>query len=118
MRALLIAALVAGVSVVASVGHAQATGSKPEVTVGGITVPSKKARPWLGQVGVVSEVKVKNGDRVKKGQLLIAEDSRREQNKLKALELEATSTARIDAAVADLIAIVGSLDAVMGDVDR
>ena len=32
--------------------------------------------------------------------------------------LEATATCMTDAAVADLIAIVGSLDAVMGDVDR
>jgi NADH:ubiquinone oxidoreductase subunit D len=32
--------------------------------------------------------------------------------------LEATATCMTDAAVADLIAIVGSLDGVMGEVDR
>jgi NADH:ubiquinone oxidoreductase subunit D len=32
--------------------------------------------------------------------------------------LEATATCMHDAAVADLIAIVGSLDGVMGEVDR
>jgi NADH:ubiquinone oxidoreductase subunit D len=32
--------------------------------------------------------------------------------------LEATATCMVDALVADLIAIVGSLDTVMGEVDR
>lgn len=51
--------------------------------------------------GLVREVLVKKGDHVKKGQPLIQQDDRIESEQLKALKLEAESTARVDAYRAD-----------------
>jgi len=73
-------------------------------TIGGVTQPIRSlyTKPNLPQPGVIADVKVKPGDRVKKGDLIIQQDDRLEQVKLKAAELEANSTARVDEARANL----------------
>src|SRR5436190_17003768 len=53
-------------------------------------------------MGLIDKIPVKEGVRVKPGDLLIQQDLRREQNKLQQLKNEADSSARVDAAVADL----------------
>jgi RND family efflux transporter MFP subunit len=79
-------------------------GSGQETMIGGVTQPIRSlyARPNLPQPGVIAEVRVKPGDHVKKGDVVIQQDDRLEQVKLKAAELEAKSTARVDEAKANL----------------
>jgi multidrug efflux pump subunit AcrA (membrane-fusion protein) len=94
------AALLAAIVLTGASAGAQ---SKPEITVNGITQPSQRVNNYgFGTMGLIDKVCVKNGDRVKPGDLLISQDIRREENKLQQLKNEATSTARVDAAVADL----------------
>jgi RND family efflux transporter MFP subunit len=70
----------------------------------GVTTPPKPqySRLTLPMAGPVLELPVKPGQEVKKGQLLLRQDDRIEQAKLKGLELEANSTARVDEAKANL----------------
>lgn len=69
----------------------------------GVTQPirSNIAKRTPPMSGPVLEVTVKPGDAVKKGQLLIRQDDRAELAKLRGLELEANSTAKIDEAKAN-----------------
>ena len=82
----------------------EARSAGQQLSIGGVTQPIKAqhTRANLPQPGVIAEVKVKPGDPVKKGDLIMRQDVRLEQAKLKAAELEANSTARIDEAVANL----------------
>src|SRR4051794_188232 len=75
-----------------------AVAAAPMNEVLGITKPPKTNRLSMAQLGIVREVPVKEGDIVKKGQLLLAQDDRIDAKKLEGLQLEANSTARIDAA--------------------
>ncbi len=70
----------------------------------GVTTPPKPqySRLTLPQAGPVLELPVKPGQQVKTGQLLLRQDDRVEQAKLKGLELEANSSARVDEAKANL----------------
>jgi RND family efflux transporter MFP subunit len=73
-----------------------------EVTVGAITKPSVQTKMGLNQFGTVLELPVKEGDRVKQGQVLLQQDDRQERALLEALQLEANSNVRVEAAIADL----------------
>ncbi|HYO10059.1 MAG TPA: efflux RND transporter periplasmic adaptor subunit [Tepidisphaeraceae bacterium] len=68
----------------------------------GITKPSVPVKLGLNQLGVVLELPVKEGQRVKQGDVLLQQDAREEQAALEALEIEATSIVRIEASKADL----------------
>ena len=99
------ALLLAVLTVAPALGQARTgAGSAQETTIGGVTQPIRSiySRPNLPQPGVIFDVKIKPGDHVKKGDLLIQQDDRLEVVKLKAAELEAKSTARIDEAKANL----------------
>jgi RND family efflux transporter MFP subunit len=65
------------------------------------TIPSKTAKPSFMEVGIVKEWLVKPDDVVKKGQVLGREDTDVEEMKLRALRIEASSTAAVEAAEAD-----------------
>jgi len=81
-----------------------AQSSTTGVTIPGVTQPlrTQYAKLSLSQSGSILEVNVKPGDAVKKGQLLVRQDDRLELVRLKALELEANSTAKVDEAIANL----------------
>jgi RND family efflux transporter MFP subunit len=66
----------------------------------GHTFPSDQAQQRLRGMGVVDEVLVKPGDRVKKGQVLLKEDHRVEDAQLKLYEYVANSDVEIKAAEA------------------
>jgi RND family efflux transporter MFP subunit len=70
--------------------------------VQGVTKPFIHSRPSFGGLGTVLELPVKEGQVVKKGDVLMKQDDRQEQAELQKVELEANSTVRIDAADADL----------------
>lgn len=74
--------------------------------VSAFTEPSKRADLAFAipssDPAVVREVFVKEGEKVTKGQKLVILDDRSVQAQLKAQELEANSSLRVDAAVADL----------------
>ena len=84
--------------------HGQAGGrAEPKAPYAeGKTEPSRRAKLAAQIAGVVKEVHVKVGDAVKEGQLLVQQDDRLAVNQLEALEKEANSTIRIEAAKADL----------------
>ena len=79
-----------------------AAGSPTDITVGGITKPSVHAKLALPQFGQVLELPVKEGDVVKKDQVILRQDDRQEVAAREALRLEAESTVRVEAAEADL----------------
>jgi RND family efflux transporter MFP subunit len=87
-----------GLAAAPSAAQAQ---SSPGV-VPGVTKPYAHARPGVNQFGTVLELPVKEGQEVKKGDVLLRQDDRQELAELKSLQLEASSTARVDAAAADL----------------
>jgi RND family efflux transporter MFP subunit len=75
----------------------------PDNVVHGYTSkPYALARPWVNQFGTVLERPVKVGQAVKKGDILLRQDDRQERAQLEALELEANSNVRVEAAEADL----------------
>lgn len=63
-----------------------------------ITQPSQRLKLSFVVPGIIKEVKVKEGDIIKTGQVLLHEDDRMEQKQLEALQLDARSTNAIDAA--------------------
>ena len=96
-------ALLAALSSTSLLRAQQAPAAGPtDITVGGKTVPSIHTKLALPQFGQVMERPVKEGDHVKKGQVLLRQDDRQERALLEALRLEAESTVRIEAAEADL----------------
>jgi RND family efflux transporter MFP subunit len=76
--------------------------SSQQLTVTGITKPSVHAKRGLNQFGIVLEIPVKDGQIVKKGDLLLRQDDRQEQAALESLQLEANSDVEIKATEADL----------------
>jgi RND family efflux transporter MFP subunit len=100
------AALSAGVIgclVLAGKSPAQQKTSPTLVSIRGISKPSAVYdKLQFMTPGLIREVKVKEGDHVQKGQLLISEDDRIEANQLEALKHEAASTVRIDVAREDM----------------
>ena len=81
---------------------AQVRNENGEVSVTGITQPSKRSKPAFYGAGVIGKVAVKEGDVVKPGQLLMAQDQEIEALELERLMAEANSAARIEFAKADL----------------
>jgi len=70
--------------------------------VPGYTKPYAHARPNVNGMGTVLELPVKEGQAVKKGDVLLRQDDRAERVELERLEKEANSTVRVEAAEADL----------------
>ena len=70
----------------------------------GITKPSidDEGKVGVDMLGIVRELPVHAGQRIKKGDVLLKLDDREEQAELAALELEANSSVRIEASKADL----------------
>jgi len=81
---------------------AQVRNENGEVSVTGITQPSKRSKPAFHGAGVIGKVAVKEGDIVKSGQLLMAQDQEIEALELERLMAEANSQARMEFALADL----------------
>ena len=94
-----LALVTAGLAVPA---HAQVRNENGEVSVTGITQPSKRSKPSFYGAGVIGKVAVKEGDVVKTGQLLMAQDQEIEALELERLLAEANSAARVEFAQADL----------------
>ena len=96
--------LAASLSIVATELHGQPAPaeSSAKSAVTGITAPSERLRLVVPFPGVVLERKVKSGEAVKKDQVLLQLDDRLEKGALESLNIEASSTHQIDAAIADL----------------
>ena len=67
----------------------------------GYTLPNTEYKISFPTMGVVREVKVKEGDIVHKGDVLMIQDDREEKAELAVLEFDASSTKPIDAARAE-----------------
>ncbi len=65
------------------------------------TIPSHTAKPSFMEIGIVRKWFVKPDDVVKKGELLGKEDTDLETLKLRSLQIQANSTAAVEAATAD-----------------
>src|SRR3954468_19428396 len=59
------------------------------------TAPSVRAKLSFRMSGIVRELPVKEGDRVKVGQLLVAQDDRVERKQFESLDLQSKSEAQI-----------------------
>jgi len=71
-------------------------------TAEGITRPSEEAHPTFSTPGVVREAPVKDGDKVKAGQVLLKQEDYIDKKELERLQMLANSTARIEASQANL----------------
>lgn len=71
-------------------------------TIDGITEPSETRKLAFPGLGIVSEVLVREGDRISAGQVLLAQDAFIETKELERAHREAESNMRIEAAEADL----------------
>jgi multidrug efflux pump subunit AcrA (membrane-fusion protein) len=93
-------AAVAAVSLAApcAVLHAD---TPAQSTVMAITQPSERHKLSFPAAGVVIAQPVKEGDIVKEGAVLLAQDDYLEQKELEKAQLEAASNAKVEAAVAD-----------------
>jgi RND family efflux transporter MFP subunit len=80
---------------------AQNGNQPPDDAIIARTVPSHIAKPSFMEVGIVKEWLVKPDDVVKKGQILGTEDTDLEKLELRTLQIQAKSTAAIEAATAD-----------------
>jgi membrane fusion protein (multidrug efflux system) len=91
----------ATVNPVAAAQQAPGASSAAPLVLDGTTHPNDRVdlKPQL--LGLVKELPVKEGDVVKQGDLLIQQDDAIEQAALKALQLEADSKIRVEAAIAD-----------------
>lgn len=98
--------LLAGFGLPSSIGFtiAQSTDAQNQSvqTVTGITKPSEKRELTISMRGQISEIPVKEGDHVKAGQLIMAEDDRVERAEFDRLTLLAQSTVGVRAATADM----------------
>ncbi len=81
--------------------HAHA-GAAPAEGIEAITRPSEDVTPAFVRSGLISKIFVKEGERVKRGQLLIQLDDAAEQAQLEQLKAEADDTLQIEAAQANL----------------
>lgn len=79
-----------------------AAAESPAAIVEAVTLPSDQGQLSFNFPGIVRDVLVKEGDTVAAGQPLMVLDDEIEQRELEKLQLEASSTARLDAAKADL----------------
>jgi multidrug efflux pump subunit AcrA (membrane-fusion protein) len=73
-----------------------------ELLATGITRPSKEMKLSFYQAGLIKEVLVKDGDHVKKGDVLVQQDDSIEQKTLAALQVEAESELAIHAQIKDM----------------
>lgn len=80
-------------------GQAQ---SAQQLTVSGNSHPSVEAKLNLHESNVILKLPVEEGQVVKKGDLLLQQDDRQDQALQEAYKLEADSSAKVEAAVADL----------------
>lgn len=80
---------------------ARAQAGPEEGVVVAYTEPSKRLKLAFNGLGVIREVKVKEGDVIKQGQVLVQQDDEVEALEFERLEAEASSTARVEAAEAD-----------------
>lgn len=91
------AAVLAGVCISAA-GPTEAPISSKVENLPGITRPSERRQLSLKSMDVIWDVKVRPGDSVKAGDLLLSEDTREEEINLQIVKLEAESEAAIRAA--------------------
>ena len=66
-----------------------------------ITQPSERHKLSFPAAGIIISQPVKEGDQVKQGDVLLAEDDFLEQKELEKAQLEAASNAKVEAAIAD-----------------
>jgi len=99
-RAALAAALVVGLGSVASRAEERSTYSGAAVSV--ITQPSETRHLQFPSQGIIRENKIKDGDKVAAGQLLMKQDTDLDEKEAERLKVEAESESRIEAAKADL----------------
>jgi multidrug efflux pump subunit AcrA (membrane-fusion protein) len=96
-------ALLGGLSLLLPIAALSANDVSPTTTiVTGITRPSEERKLTFAAPGLVSDVAVKDGDVVKKGQLLASQDDRQEQFTLKSYVREASSDDKIAYSKSDL----------------
>ena len=94
----------AAVAIVALATFARAD-SKLDMSFSGaniVSAPSESRKLPFAFGGIVKEALVKDGDKVKAGQVLLRQDSDLDQKELERLKVAAESEARIEAAKADL----------------
>lgn len=95
----------AGIAVAAlalSFGSAVAMAQTAPDVVPGVTKPYAHPKPGVNGMGTVLELPVKEGQVVKKDDVLLRQDDRAEQVELQRLQKEAESNVRVEAAEADL----------------
>jgi len=101
MKSLIVASAIVVLSgVFAPFAMGQSFDLRPPVSA--ITQPSETSKRAFQDMGVVKEVLVKDGDMVSADQVLMSLDDDVDQAQIKQLKLEAESTARIEAAQAEL----------------
>jgi RND family efflux transporter MFP subunit len=71
-------------------------GDNSVIIVSGQTKPSQEVRLAFAAPGIVTDVPVKEGDRVKAGQLLAKQDDRQDRAELEKMKLDAAATYDID----------------------
>jgi RND family efflux transporter MFP subunit len=94
--AVVVAAALAAVPVWAAAPESSTT-----IIADGTTEPSDRIDRKPELLGLVKDVPVKEGDVVKQGDVLIQQDDRIEKKTLEALEIDANSLDKVEAAVAD-----------------
>jgi len=82
--------------------------------VSAITQPSEVSKRAFQDIGVISKVMVKDGDMVAQDQVLLQLDDDFDQAQVQQLKVEADSTARIEAAQAELDLRKSEFDKMMG----
>jgi membrane fusion protein, multidrug efflux system len=102
-----VVALAGAVLVRAAVTTGAGPATRPSMDAGGptieaITAPSDSRKLTFGASGLVASVPVKEGENIKKGQLLAELDNQIQKLEAKKAQIEATSTAEVDAYQADL----------------
>ena len=90
---------VAAMALAAAAAQAQST---PRDSAEGLTKPSEEVHAGFSSPGVVRQAPVNDGDKVKAGQVLLKQEDSIDQKELERLQLLANSTARIEAAQANL----------------
>ena len=73
----------------------QAPAAPTDITVGGITKPSNHSKLNFPRFGQVLEMPVKEGDVVKKGDVLLSQDDRQERALLEGRRLEDEAHVRV-----------------------
>jgi RND family efflux transporter MFP subunit len=83
-----------------------------------ISYPSEKSQPPFFSPGIISDILVKEGDAVHKGDLLMTEDAAIEKDELDALKTESDSTKTVEYAMADHDAKVAELQHMQAAADK